>query len=334
MKKRIILLIVCVLVFSFGYTKIKNINEEEVQIQLPTFDFFVVTDFYFVTENEILLNYHKYGNDSSTKIVLLDLVGNDFSILYEGEQDFTNGIFLNKKNTYILQNGEAQLTFDSVNEQMKINLSNSAENIISFYNPYQNITVQRTKEGTVIQYPEETYKIEDNSGISLGYKFNKDGSELIYISDYMGFCAFDFRERKLIKFKGNESFELPKQLVDYLDINYTTDEKNIILLGACENNNVYQIIDKENGNLIAQYVGETNNTRLLDVNEKSLILFDGQNDNSKIVQFNYENSEKLSLLDIEDGAMFCGKLNDSKTKLVLITGQSDNQYIIIKNMSK
>lgn len=95
--KKTILLIVCVLVFLCGCTKIKNINEEELKIQLPIFDSFVVTDLYFVTDNEVLLNYHKYGKDSSTKIVLLDLVENDFSILYEGEQDFTNGIFLNEK---------------------------------------------------------------------------------------------------------------------------------------------------------------------------------------------------------------------------------------------
>lgn len=352
MKKKIILLVLFIvgtIVFCSCKTQDTNQNVEigsqnkvitgQFELETPAFSGFKIVNMFYLNDNKIILCYRQYG-ESKSKLVLFNIKTKGFETIYEGDfnLDFDTPLFINNED-FMLQNGLSRLFFNQAESSIEeVMNDNNLEEKHIIYDSKGKYAIESGEEGLFLLNISSNTRsqVNEKSRVRSEYKWRSDGMEFIYIADYSSVVVVNVDTLEVSKFVGEKDFPFPDNLVDYLHIYYTGDEKNIILGGACESNTVYQIIDKSNGSLIAQFEGETPNCTLLDINQTSLLIMDGPKDNSDLFLHNYQNGIKTPQFSAENQFIMTAKLNSTGEQLamVLMDREGQQQYILIQPVIK
>lgn len=301
-----------------------DVTYSNIEIDIPYYEDFKAFPLYYLNDNEIVAVYIKAGSEKQSKICMFNIDTKEFNIIYEGDYliNAFGNIFYKLNEGFLLQTGYNRLLFDKEKNDLK-------EYQLDIGPKVDYLLIDPNLEYVIENETNHLYlrDINDNSRIKFNipdgryrtrFKWNNAGDEFIYLSDYTNAVIVDINSNKSSNFRGNEDFSYPDGFVEYGDIYYTSDEESIILSCICEEGNVFQIIDKQTGNLINVFEG-THDSYLFDIFDEYLLFSSGEKNNQNLVLYNYINDTQEVLTSLE-GQYICGaSINKSTNQVAFIT---------------
>ena len=135
------------------------------------------------------------------------------------------------------------------------------------------------------------------AGPVYDYAVSRSLNQLVLLSRYGTVIVHDMTADAEDTVNITFNVQPPEGWVDYYWVDYTADQKALVLTVLCEDSTVYQVVDKQTGQLLIEYEG-SHHSYLHDVYGDYLLLADGDKFGGQLLLWNYKTGEQQVIYDV------------------------------------
>ncbi len=171
-----------------------------------------------------------------------------------------------------------------------------------------------------------------SAGPICDYAVSRNGNQLALLSRYGTVIVHDVNADEDVKVSVTFNLPRPEGWVDYFFVDYTADQKALVLTVSCEDKTVYQVVDAQTGQLLIEYEG-SQHSYLHDVYGDYLLLADGDKFGGELLLWNYKNGEQQVIYDVptDFSAVYGAEAYISSAKITEKLDNSGQQAAILLN---
>lgn len=136
-----------------------------------------------------------------------------------------------------------------------------------------------------------------SAGPICDYAVSRNFNQLALLSWYGTVIVHDVNADEDVKVSVTFNPPRPEGWVDYFFVDYTADQKALVLTVSCEDKTVYQVVDAQTGKLLIEYEG-SQHSELRDVYGDYLLLADGDKFGGELLLWNYKNGQQQVIYDV------------------------------------
>ena len=136
-----------------------------------------------------------------------------------------------------------------------------------------------------------------SAGPICDYAVSRSLNQLALLSRYGTVIVHDMNADADDSVSVTFNVQPPEGWVDYFFADYTADQEALVLTVSCEDSTVYQVVDKQTGQLLIEYEG-SHHSELYDVYGDYLLLADGDKFGGKLLLWNYKTGEQQVIYDV------------------------------------
>jgi hypothetical protein len=299
------------------------------EIEIPLYDDLKSYNLYYLDDSNILICYQSFDKTSKSLWSVFNIRNKEFEIIYTGKFNISDGLERKKtKKSYIFENALGKIIIDK-NDFSISEVIYEKPTGYSLLSPDGEYTIIRD----FLNLKLENNKTNDIKDIEIvgrtisSLVWSPDSEQIVYLADNFTIVVVDPATTEYYTLEPGRDFPLPEGLVAYMDI-YHIDNNKILLDGACETNSVYQLIDKNDGELLWSYSGK-NECQIFDIKDNFIIFAEGPKKDRDILLYDMSNNSSKIIYNATDEYVVNSKLSDNGSWLAVLFMSEEKQYIKI-----